>query len=562
MKQFFLTLLLAGTMIPLFGQAGNNDLRERVYVQTDKQLYLAGEWIQMKIMTVDLKQIPLVFSKVAYAELVDDTIALVQIKVALSNGTGDGMMQLPADIPTGFYRLIAYTQYMRNEGSEVFCEKEVAIVNTFLSGYYPDETGVTIEDNPSAGKSYDTLTVQPDKTTYSTREHGTLIITGLPDHIHSLSVVIAGKDPIPADETSHITSLKSRRVPSTVFSGTFLPEYEGHIITGKIIDNQTGKTVNSNFPIIAGLSFPGKEIRFFMGQPAENGDIRFFTSGISGSKTIATVLYNANDLYRLDIVSPFVTRYNPKPMPKLHIDPACYQQLLERSVALQVTHYYLDDPAEKYNASAPAFKLNPTNSYLLDEYTRFTTMRDVFIEFINMARFRRINGKWQLSAGIKQQGNNINYGDVPLVLLDGAPVSDHELIYRYDPLLVECIRIYNTNCIFGGHLFEGIIEFQTYRGQIQDMDFDRSTQIIPYEGPQSFQKTSPPDYTVNENRRNRTPDSRHTLLWAPDVQTEGKTSLRLPFDTSDLTGDFQVTVEGLTKTGEVIFVTALFIVET
>jgi len=54
------------------------------------------------------------------------------------------------------------------------------------------------------------------------------------------------------------------------------------------------------------------------------------------------------------------------------------------------------------------------------------------------------------------------------------------------------------------------------------------------------------------------PDSRHTLLWNPDIRTDGKATLRLPFDTSDLTGEFQATVEGITKEGQFLFATMFF----
>ena len=51
---------------------------------------------------------------------------------------------------------------------------------------------------------------------------------------------------------------------------------------------------------------------------------------------------------------------------------------------------------------------------------------------------------------------------------------------------------------------------------------------------------------------NKTPDYRHTLLWMPMLETEGMPALTVPFSTSSLTGDFQVTVEGITKDGKII----------
>ena len=589
MKRFILIIWLSGTMVRLLGQSGNDTFCERVYVQTDKQLYLSGELVLMKVMTVDPALIPIVFSKVAYVELVDDTLAQVQIKVALTDGIGEGRMQLPPELPTGTYRLIAYTQFMRNEGDDVFFEKQIGVANTFLSETaaalrqqgeaalrqqgedalrqqedaalrQQGEAALRQQEEAADGTSAYLVGLQTDKTNYSTREHGELVIDGLPGNVHTLSVSIAGKDLMSFDGTEQLTVQKNKQAKPALLSGEYLPEYEGHIITAKIIDNQTGQTARCDNTLLTGLSFPDRDLCFYTGQITETGDVRFFTSGITGTNDIATTVYNSNASWRLDVVSPFVTHFAPIQMPLLIIDSAYCTQLLQRSVALQVTHYFTDEPVEQINYSEPHFKITPTYSYLLDDYTRFTTMKEVFIEFITFARFRRRDGKWELSASVRK-GDNSYYGLTPLVLFDGIPVSDHELIYNYDPLLVERIQTYNYQCNIGGHKLDGIIELNTYRRDVKDMNFDKSTQIITYEGPQSFEKIVFPDYTTPENRRNRLPDSRHTLLWNPEVPTTGQSTIRVSFDTSDLTGEYQATVEGLTDDGAVVYATASFIVD-
>lgn len=60
------------------------------------------------------------------------------------------------------------------------------------------------------------------------------------------------------------------------------------------------------------------------------------------------------------------------------------------------------------------------------------------------------------------------------------------------------------------------------------------------------------------DKKSRIPDYRHTLLWVPDIKTNGSSTLSVPFSTSDLTGEFQVIVEGLIKDGRIIRGTAYF----
>lgn len=77
------------------------ELRERVYLQTDKQFYLSGELIWMKFIATDLDQRLSDVSKVGYVELLDSASAVVQARLVLEKGVGDGCLRLPSTFPTG-----------------------------------------------------------------------------------------------------------------------------------------------------------------------------------------------------------------------------------------------------------------------------------------------------------------------------------------------------------------------------------------------------------------------------------------------------------------------------
>ena len=59
------------------------ELRERVYLQTDKQFYLSGELVWMKFIATDLDQRLSDVSKVGYVELLDSASAVVQARLVL-----------------------------------------------------------------------------------------------------------------------------------------------------------------------------------------------------------------------------------------------------------------------------------------------------------------------------------------------------------------------------------------------------------------------------------------------------------------------------------------------
>lgn len=531
------------------------ELRERVYLQTDKQFYLSGELVWMKFLTTDTERQLSDVSKVGYVELLDSASAVVQAQLVLENGIGEGCLQLPSSLPTGNYRLVAYTRYMRNEGEEVFYEKPLTVVNTFVT----NEAMMTDTLLPSYSftRQESLISVSPDQTVYNTRSGGEIRIKGLPSDLRTLSVSIAGIDLYKPSVRNGIVDWKKEMasIGQPPIHGNLLAEYEGPILTGKMIDISTGEP-SSKETVRPLLGFSGSEIRLFGGQLSAAGEVTFFTKHISGTHEIVTVaLSPSSSRYRVDIESPYAT-HPEKELPALRLNPAWQDELVKRSVGLQVLHAYLSDSLVREKTEKPWFQWQPDWSYLLDEYTRFTTMEEVVIEFIPGLRFRKMDGIRRLAV-LTEERIGYTIGN-SLVLLDGIPIVDHEVIFKYDPLKIRKIDVYKGKYVFGGQIFDGIASFSSYEHNYPGLVVDNSTQFFDYEGTQAQRIFYMPAYRTEAEKRSPVPDFRHTLLWRPDIRTAGESSISIPFTTSDLTGDFTITIEGLTQTGEALYATEQF----
>jgi len=283
---------------------------------------------------------------------------------------------------------------------------------------------------------------------------------------------------------------------------------------------------------------------------AENGsDISFYTKRISGTTEIATAAYQVSDIaYRIDIQSPFVTHADKK-LPEFKINPAWEESLLQRSVGVQAAYTFIPDSLNKMDINNPLFRWKPNKTYLLDEYTRFTTVEEIIIEFIPSLTFRRKDGKRSIFILTEESTGYSAWGS--LVLLDGIPITDQERIFQYDPLLLNKIDVYRGRYVLDEQIFEGIISFCSYEYNYPGLTVDGTTQFFDYKGTQAHRHFYSPTYG-DGIRNDRIPDFRHTLLWEPNLKTEGKPSISVPFCTSDMTGEFQITVEGLTKEGKVV----------
>lgn len=114
-------------------------IQEKIFVHTDKEFYLAGEICWFKLYMVDANgNRPLDLSKVAYIEWMDrDNRPVLQSKIGLRDGHGDGSVYLPLTLRSGHYKLRAYTSWMKNFGVNGFFEKVLTVVNARKSAEVP-----------------------------------------------------------------------------------------------------------------------------------------------------------------------------------------------------------------------------------------------------------------------------------------------------------------------------------------------------------------------------------------------------------------------------------------
>jgi len=545
-RYLLFVLLSVLLLIPALGEAENFS-RERVYLHTDKQTYLSGELLWMKLYLTDETGKPSSLSKVAYVELVDESTAQVQEKLDINAGVAEGWMELPVTLPTGNYRLIAYTRNMRNEGEAVFFNKTIGIINTFKAdASVITDTVMNDTDLPLTAKG--SIHVSTKEQLYSAQTAGEIFITDLPENVHSLSVSVAGVDLVQYNEDISLWNDNLKKYADVPVKADFIPEYEGHIISGKINDISTNQT-SADENIFSLLGFVGDQVRLFGGTVKEGGNVSFFTKRITGSREMAVSTTSSfGNKYRISIESPFVSHQEMN-MPELVINRQWHEQLLQRSIGMQVMYAYTADSMSRVDTTYSYFRHKPDRSFILDEYTRFNSMEEVVIEFIPPLRFRQYNNKRYLSV-LMNENNKFSLNS--MVLLDGIPIMENDIIFNYNPLLVYKIDIYKDKFVFGNNHFEGLVFFTTYQHDYPSLVLDESTQLFDYEGTQVHRYFYSPSYNEKNNSKTKTPDFRHTLLWMPNLETEGKPALSVPFSTSNLTGTFKVTVEGITKDGKVI----------
>ena len=109
----------------------DNFREEKVYLQTDKPYYSAGENIWFKGYLVNAATLnPESYTGFIYVELWNREDSLVsRVKIRKDSTGFSGHITLDQFIPSGEYNLRAYTQWMRNNSTDFFFNKNIQIGN-------------------------------------------------------------------------------------------------------------------------------------------------------------------------------------------------------------------------------------------------------------------------------------------------------------------------------------------------------------------------------------------------------------------------------------------------
>src|ERR1700681_3260853 len=107
---------LADNLTQAFRNYQSGNPQEKLFVHTDKTFYLAGETVWLKVYAVDASfQKPLQTSSITYVEILNkDLKPVLQSKVSMINGSGNGSLTLPGFLISGNYVFRAYTSWMKN----------------------------------------------------------------------------------------------------------------------------------------------------------------------------------------------------------------------------------------------------------------------------------------------------------------------------------------------------------------------------------------------------------------------------------------------------------------
>ena len=529
--------------------------KETTTIDTQTNLLLAGEYLyyQVKAFNKDKKTFSNI-SKIAYVELIGAKESVIfKHKLKLVNSSAYGDFFIPASIKTGHYKLIGYTNWSKNNLSESFSEIDLYIINP----YSTEKQIVSSESNNSYteiknsnGLQINQIVsnanpVKIDKYRFGSRQKVTLKIdnTSLEEANHySLSVRKIDSIKIQAP-------LLQKQIDDTKKQTFYLPELRGEIISGQLKTGGYTKTEN----VTVYLSFPGENNIFKSTTTNSKGQF-YFTVHEDYKDAVINLQVKENQKANFEIIldSKSFNQFSQLHFTDLKLNSNIETWLEKQSVLNQIEKAYFSVKADSILEIAPnKFFYEPMETtFFLDDFTRFKTVKETFVEVIKTAYISTKNSVYTFRV---QDLVNLNYNQdlqylEPLVLVDGIAIQNNESIINYNPYDIQSIQTITGQYVYQSELYNGVISFQTFEKNFNLADQEYDVINIEYKNRLLDKIYFQPNYENHNSDKSRIPDYRIQLLWLPNLNIKELEDIN--FYTSDVHGYFEVILKTTYPTGK------------
>jgi hypothetical protein len=541
-------------------------INESIFISTNTNTFLTGENLLYKLFCLNNSSNAVsTFSKIAYIELVDSNKkSIFTQKLFLEKGIASGDFFIPTTLETGNYKLVGYTSWMLNKSNPDYFSIDISIINPYQTPT-KNITNTTQENNITDTKkasieTTNNFSVVTNKKIFSNREVVNFNIkpnTTNESLKGNFSVSVRKLDTFSSKNklniNEFIASKKATNIESNYNLEHFIiPELRGEIISGKIISKSgTNNIENKNIS----LSIPGKNYAFEITKTNKKGEFIFnLEKSFPSANIIIQIIESDKENYKIEINKVPSPNYSSLTFNEFQLNPELQNLIEEKAVASQIENAYYENKKDSLIPikDAKTFYDPLSTEYILNDYTRFPTLKETVIEVVEGMYFKTENKIYSLHLRDFDLNNKL---DIPaLVIVDGLIIQDINELFAHKADLFYKISLIKGGYYFGSKLYNGLISFTTkqydYDSKLSG-DFIIKPEILR---PLGEKKYFQPNYS--NNNANRIPDYRYQLLWLPEIKLENKEQT-ISFLTSDVTGEFEILLEGISDNGKPIYVSEI-----
>ncbi|OXB24403.1 hypothetical protein B0A80_06870 [Flavobacterium tructae] len=532
----------------------DQNLNESIYISTNANSYITGESLFYKIFCINKSTNEISkYSKVAYLQLVDkNKTTVLTHKLFLENGTAGSDFFIPTTLETGNYKIIGYTNWMLNKEVSEYCNIDIYILNP-----YKDKPLNTISQKEVTLAETITnrdISFNLKSKIYKNRDQAELQINTNSDEFSKGNYVLSVRkaDGFIAQKKINFEELSAGNTYKSSLSeikkpNFLLPELRGELISGKI---RSSNADIKNKKVA--LSIVGKNYTLKLAKTDNEGNFIFnLEKPNSNSNVIVQILEDNKQDYTIEMDKPKNINFSNLSFPEFQFNSDFKQNISERLISTQIENAYYNLKKDSILASNDTipFYNNLSKEFKLDAFTRFATMEETITEVVKGVYFSKDKNNYAIH--VYDYDPNYESPLPTLIIVDGLIIEDLNELFRYNPKNIHKINVVKGIYNYGAKSFNGLVSFTTKNGDYETKL--KGSFIIRPEllRPQSKKEYFKPDYTGTKNER--IPDYRHQLLWIPKVDLSDANS-KIQFYTSDVSGKFEITLEGFSASGKPVFI--------
>ena len=523
------------------------DSGEDLILESDRQFYCVDEKIYFTTAYHFEHPVEnLHWSNVVYVELIRwNGEKIAQAKFKLHEKKASGYLTIPKTLLSGSYYLRAYTKWMRNYPPEDYAYKLVKVINPFESiidqGPIQEPAKKIMYSKQARGNPYREIECSTGKATFKQREKVDLILQ-LKNHDHDGSIFCVSVAKAASIDTNQYVTLIPDKIANEEESLSYLPEFRGISISGKILNASTPVSLAN---ATVHLSTPQNWKYFSNFNTRAHGSFYFTLPDIYGYYDfyIDAVLENGE---RADILldNDYCNRSIQLAYIPFSLDSIEREIASEMIVNMQLSNIYHEKSIVHTPGSAQIpFYGSPKHVYFTEKYIQLPNLEEFFYELVKEVRTIRIKKQSYLKLVAFSEYVDLN----PLILLDNIPVSDVDEFLRIPLDRIEKVEIFDEPYIVSGKKYSGIICVSTKNKDFAGIKLIGNSMFFSY-SLLSEGNFDIPDYGPGNSNRLIYRDN--LLFWDPDLELSLNQPQTLSFYTSDSKGEYIVYIRSLSTDGE------------
>ncbi len=532
----------------------DQNLNESIYISTNANSYITGESLFYKIFCVNKSTNEMSkYSKIVYLQLVDkNKTTVLTHKLFLDNGTAGSDFFIPTTLETGNYKIIGYTNWMLNKDVSEYCNLDIYILNPYKDK--PVNTVSQKEITLAETITNNNISFNLKSKIYKNRDQAELQIISSSDEFTKGNYVLSVRkaDGFVAQKKINFEELSAgntSKIPQTEIKNPnfLLPELRGEIISGKIRSSNADIRNKK-----VALSIVGKNYTLKLAKTDNEGNFIFnLEKPNPNSNVIVQILEDNKQDYTIEMDKPKNINFSNLNFPEFQFNADFKQNISERLISTQIENAYHNLKKDSILASNDTipFYNNLSKEYELDAFTRFATMEETITEVVKGVYFSKDKNNYAIH--VYDYDPNYESALPSLIIVDGLIIEDLNELFHYNPKNIHKINVVKGIYYYGAKSFNGLVFFTTKNGDYETKlkgSFILRPELLR---PQSKKDYFKPDYAGTKNER--IPDYRHQLLWVPKVDLSDANS-KVQFYTSDVSGKFEITLEGFSASGKPVFI--------